>query len=167
MVNLRDDVLGRLLAMGRDLVLGLTERTAHTLLGPRAPQVLALRDLVLWQLQPRRAYTPGESQEEDLELSDTNSDVCRFDHEATEGATKVFAQIEEPVRLSELLGSMEDDGCPPAVQDAVILQVLEGFDPEDEGRTVSFAVSVAEQDALTTARCHGDDLWIEPMEAGA
>ena len=166
-VNLRDDVLGRLLTMGRDQVLGLTERSGHSLLGPCAPQVLALRDLVLWQLQPRRAYSPGESQEEEPQLSDTNSDLCRFDREAMEGAAKVFAQIEEPVRLSELLGSLEDDGCPLAVQDAVVLQVLEGFDPEDEGRTVSFAVAVAEQDAFTTTRCHGDDLWIEPVETGA
>ena len=166
-VHLRDDVLGRLLAMGRDQVLGITERSGHSLLGPCAPQVLALRDLILWQLQPRRAYTPGESREEELQLSDTNSDLCRFDREAMENAAKVFAQIDEPIRLSELLGSLERDGCPPVVQDAVILQVLEGFDPEDEGRAISFTVAEAEQDALTTARCHGDDLWIEPVEAGA
>ena len=165
-VHLRDEVLGRVLGMGRDQVLGLTERSGHSLLGPCAPPVLALHDLILWQLQPRRAYSPGESQEEDLQLSDTNSDLCRFDRETMDGAAKVFDQIEEPVRLSELLGGLEDDGCPPAVQDAVILQALEGFDPEDEGRTVSFAVTVSERDALMTARCRGDNLWIEPVEAG-
>jgi len=26
---------------------------------------------------------------------------------------------------------------------------------------------VSEQDALATARCRGDDLWIEAVEAGA
>jgi hypothetical protein len=164
-VHLRDDVLGRLLAVGRDRAMGLTERCGHSLFGPRAPQVLALRDLVVWQLQPRRVYSPGESQEEELQLNDTDSDRCRFNGEAMEGAAKVFAQIEEPVRLSELLRNLEDDGCPPAVQDAVILQAMEGFDPEDEGKTLSFAVNVAEQGALTTARCQGDDLWIEPVEA--
>ena len=39
-VHLRDDVLGRLLAMGRDQVLGLTERSGHSLLGPCARKCL-------------------------------------------------------------------------------------------------------------------------------
>ena len=46
MVNLRDEVLGRVLAMGRDQVLGLTERSGHSLARPPGPQVLALRDLI-------------------------------------------------------------------------------------------------------------------------
>jgi hypothetical protein len=163
-INLRDDVLGHLLTMGRDRVLTLSERSGHSLLGPRVPQVFALRNLVQWQLQPRRVYSPGESQEEDVQLSDTNADLCRFDQGVLEGTKKVFAQIDEPTLLSELLSRLEGDDCPVAVQDAVILQVLEGFDPEDEGRAVSFAVTVAEQNALTSARYHGDDLWIEPVE---
>jgi tetratricopeptide (TPR) repeat protein len=166
-IHLRDEVLGRLLAAGRDQVVGLTERSVHSLLGPRAPQVLDLHDLVLWQLQPRRAYTPGESWEDGLQLTDTDAEACRFDSDAMDGAAKVFAQIDEPVRLSELLDSLEQDGCPAVVQDAVILQVLEGFDPEDEARSTFFTVARSGQDALTTARCHGDDLWIEPVEAGA
>lgn len=165
-VDLRDDVLGHLLAMGRDLVLTVSERSGHSLLGPHAPQVLVLCDLVQWQLQPRRAYSPGESPEEDLQLSDTNADLYRFDQEVLDGADKVFAQIDERTRLSELLSRLEDDGCPAAVQDAVILQVFEGFDPEDEGKAISFAVTIAKQNALTSASCQGDDLWIDPVETG-
>jgi len=163
-INLRDDVLGRLLRMGCDQVLTLSEHSGHSLLGPCAPQVLALRELVRWQLQPRRPHSQGESPLEEVELSDTNVDRHRFDQEVLQDAEKVFAQLEEPIRLSALLAGLEDEGCPVAVQDAVILEVLESFDPEDEGATDSFNVTVARHNGLATARCHGDDFWIEPVE---
>lgn len=166
-VNLRDDVLGRLLGVGCDQVLTLSERSCHSLVGPCAPQVLSLRDLVCWQLQPRRSYRQGESQMEEVELSDTNVDVHRFDQEILQGASKVFAQIDEPIRLSALLASLDSDGCPAAVQDAVVLGVLENFDPEDDGRMAALNVSVASHHLLETLRCHGDDLWIEPMETNS
>ena len=96
-VHLRDDVLGRLLAMGRDQVLGLTERSGHSLLGPCAPRKCLPSATWSSGSSSRDGPTvPGESQEEELQLSDTNSDLCRFDREAMEGAAKVFAQIEEP-----------------------------------------------------------------------
>jgi hypothetical protein len=163
-INLRDDVLCHLLAMGQAQVLTLSERSGHSLLGPRAPQVLALRELVRWQLQPRRPHCQGESPVEEMELSDRNVDRHRFDQDVLQDAEKVFAQLDEPIRLSALLADLEDEGCPVAVQDAVILEVLESFDPEDEGATDSFNVRVAAHNALATARCHGDDLWIEPVE---
>jgi hypothetical protein len=109
-------------------------------------------------------YTVGESPAEYLELSDTDCDLHRFDQEVLTDAAKVFAILDRPLRLSELLASLEGDGCPVAVQDAVTLEVFENFDPEEETGLLKFHVRVAEAAGLATARCHGDDLWVEPLE---
>lgn len=163
-VNLRDDVLGRLLSLGSDRVLELTESSGHTLLGPDVPSLLALGDLVRWQLQPRRAYTAGQSPVDDLDLNDSDCDRHRFDEDVLATAAKIFAGVNQPVRLSELLATLNDDGCPAAVQDAVTLEVLENFDPVEEAGLSRYQVRIAESAGLATARCHGDDLWIEPAE---
>lgn len=163
-INLRDDVLGQLLLLGSDRVLTLAHDCGHTLLGPAAPALLNLNDLVRWQLQPRRAYSPGESAVEDLELRDTDCDRQRFDQEVLADAAKVFATLDHPLRLSELLASLQADGCPVAMQDAVTLEAFENFDPEEESGLLPFHVRRAEANGLHTVRCHGDDLWIEPLE---
>jgi hypothetical protein len=163
-INLRDDVLGRLLLLGSDRVLAFVEGSGHTLFGPAAPSLLALNELVRWQLQPRRTYTPGEFPVEDPELSETDCDRHRFTQEVLEDAAKVIATLDRPLRLSELLAGLEGDGCPVAVQDAVTLEVFENFDPEDEEGRLPFQFHVAKAQALATAHCYGDDLWVEPLE---
>lgn len=164
-INLRDDVLGPLLLLGCDRVLAYSEDFGHTLIGPVAPRILTLYDTVRWQLQPRRLYTAGESVVEALDLTDTNCDRHRFDDEVLSDAAKVFATVDRPLRLSELLASLQDDGCPVAVQDAVTLEMVDYFDPEDETELLPFHVRVAEAGSLDTLRCFGDDLWIEPLES--
>ena len=73
-VNLRDDVLGQLLLFGREQLLPLCEQIAPQLVGPTAPQLLSLADLLTWQLQPRRAHVSGESA---LDESRPERDRCR------------------------------------------------------------------------------------------
>jgi hypothetical protein len=163
-VNLRDDVLARLLGLGADQLLALGAAGSHTLLGPAAPPVLSLSELVRWQLQPRRAYTPGETTLDELELSDTGCDRQRFDQDVMTDAAKVLAHFDQPMKLSQLLASLEADGCPAAVQDAVTLEVLEYFDPEEEAGSLPFQVRRATGDTFATARCEGTDLWIETAE---
>ena len=103
---------------------------------------------------------------EALDLTDTNCDRHRFDDEALSDAAKVFATIDRPLRLSELLASLQNDGCPVAVQDAVTLEMLDHFDPEEDATELPpFHVRVAEAGSLDTLRCFGDDLWIEPLES--
>lgn len=163
-INLRDDVLGQVLLLGSDRVAALAEGSGHTLLGPKAQPLLTLADLLQWQLQPRRTYTPGETLAEDLELTETDCDRHRFDQDVLSDTAKVFATLDQPLRLSELLASLAGDGCPVAVQDAVTLEVFEGFDPEGEAGLLPFQVRAAEAAGLSTLRCHGDDLWVEPLE---
>ena len=163
-VNLRDDVLGQLLGLRSDQVCALSNEAVHTLLGPRVPAVLSLSDLVRWQLQPKRTVNLGEVPAEETDLVETGCDVHRFDEDVMRDADKVFAELDSRVRLSELLARLNDDGCPVLVQDAVVLQVLDYFDPEDEREAHALQVDLAVTNALATQRCHGDDLWIEPLE---
>lgn len=163
-VNLRDDVLGTLLLQPSQQVLTFAESSGHALLGPSAPQILSLAELVRWQLQPRRPQNLGEVPTEEIDLFDTNADLHRFDEDVLRDAGKVFAELNRPIRLSELLTNLDGDGCPVAVQDAVILEVLDYFDPEDERDAAPFDVQIAAAHGLTHGRCYGDDLWIEPVE---
>jgi hypothetical protein len=163
-IHLRDDVLGQVLLLRSDRVTALAEGSGHTLLGPKAPALLTLANLLQWQLQPRRTYTPGETLTEDLELTETDCDRHRFDQDVLSDAAKVFATLDQPLRLSELLASLDGDGCPVAVQDAVTLEVFDAFDPEEEANLLPFEVRAAETGGLSTVRCYGDDLWVEPVE---
>jgi hypothetical protein len=164
-INLRDDVLGPLLGLRGDHVCALSQGAAHTLLGAQAPTVLSLTDLIRWQLQPRRPFTQGEVPVEETELVETEADLHRFDEEALRDAGKVFAELDCRIQLSALLNRLEDDGCPAVVQDAVVLQVLDYFDPDDEREANILRVDLAVANGLATRRCRGDDLWIEPIES--
>jgi hypothetical protein len=163
-VNLRDEVLSQLLALRGDQVTEFTRSTAHTLLGPRTPEVLSLADLIRWQLQPRRLVNLGDVPTETMELAESNPDLQRFDDDAMRDAGKVFAELDGPIRLSELLSRLDEDGCPVVVQDAVVLHILDYFDPDDERETTVWQVDLAVANGLVAERCHGDDLWIEPVE---
>jgi tetratricopeptide (TPR) repeat protein len=162
-INLRDDVLSFLLGFRSDRVCAYAQETTHTLLGPRVPTVLSLTDLIRWQLQPKRPVNQGEVPAEQVELEETHADLHRFDEDVLRDSGKVFAELEGRIRLSTLIGRLDDDGCPLAVQDAVILQVLDYFDPDDERDVSLLRVDLAVANGLATGRCHGDDLWIEPI----
>lgn len=164
-INLRDDVLGPLLGLRSDQVCAVSHDAAHTLLGAEVPAVLSLTDLIRWQLQPRRPVTQGEVPLEETELVETQADLHRFDEDVVRDSGKVFAELDGRIQLSALLNRLEVDGCPAVVQDAVVLQVLDYFDPDDEREESVLRVDLAVVNGLATGRCHGDDLWIEPIES--
>ena len=145
-------------------MLAITEQSGHTLLGPAAPRVLSLKQLIPWLLQPKRVQVMGEAPMDELELIDTDIDRRHFDDEVLASSYKVLSDIAAPVRLSELLASLQEDGCPELVQDAVVLNVLQSFDPEDEAGAITLNVSIVTEDGLATERCSGDDVLIEPVE---
>jgi hypothetical protein len=120
-----------------------------------------LRELIAWQLQPKRTQTVGEAAVEELEIVDTNVEELRFDDEVLEGCEKVLADLDGVMRLSTLLDLLEADRCPDAIQDAVVLRILDRFDPEDEQSAAPLNIQIAEVDGLRTPRCAGDDLLID------
>lgn len=162
-IDMRDGLLTPLLALPVGRAVELTEGVGHTLAGPMPPRVLTLRDLVEWQLQPKREQTVGEAPIEEMELVETNSEVIRLDGGVLADSEKVFAELEQTVRLSELLKLLGHDGCPAAVQDAVTLQILESFDPEDEEAAAPIGVELVEPAGLNGERCSGDDLLVVPL----
>lgn len=162
-IEMRDALLMPLLALPLASVVELTEGVGHTLVGPRPPRVLTLRELVEWQLHPKREHTIGEIPFEEMELVETNAEVMRLDDCVMVDSEKVFIELDKTVRLSKLLNQLESDGCPWAVQDAVTLQVLERFDPEDEDAAAPISVELAETAGLNGERCSGDDLLVIPL----
>ncbi len=71
-INLRDEVLAPLLSAAGCRVSDLTNGVAHAFIGPVTPGMLSLRDLVVWQLQPKRVQTSGESPLEEVDAVETN-----------------------------------------------------------------------------------------------
>jgi hypothetical protein len=160
-INLRDEVLAPLLSVAGSQASELVNGVAHAFIGPMMPRLLTLRDLVAWQLQPKRILTPGEAPLEEVEAVETNVEAQRFDDEVWDGCDKVIADLAGLTKLSTILDQLELEGCPAAVQDAVTLRLLENFDHEDELGGAPLSIEVAEVDGLRTARCAGDDLLIE------
>ncbi|MGD9853626.1 MAG: hypothetical protein AB7U20_01620 [Planctomycetaceae bacterium] len=160
-VNLRDDVLGTLLELPTRVAVQFLSDTGHALVGPTAPGILNLCELVHWQLQPKREAAIGETDLEDVDLVEASVELSRFDDETFLQCEKVIQELSMPVRLSELLNHLAEDGCPESVQDAVTLQILERFDPDDDGLLLDVQVNLAERASLNCARCCGDDLQIE------
>lgn len=163
-VNLRDDVLGALLSLSTRVAVQFADDSVHTLVGPTAPGLLNLSQLVHWQLQPKREAVIGETDLEDVDLVDAGVELSRFDDETFLQCEKVFEELSLPARLSAVLKQLAEDGCPEAVQDAVTLQILERFDPDDEGFVNQIRVDLVERSGLSSARCFGDDLQIELAE---
>jgi hypothetical protein len=160
-VNLRDDVLAALLEMPTKLAAQFVADTGHALVGPSAPGMLNLCELVHWQLQPKREAVIGETDFEEMDLVDASVESSRFDDETFLQCEKVFQELSIPVRLSAVLKQLAEDGCPESVQDAVTLQILERFDPDDEGLLDHVRVDLSERSGLSCGRCWGDDLQIE------
>lgn len=163
-IELRDEVLRPLLNLPTSDVISLCDRVGHSLLAVRAPNLLSLRELVTWQLQPKRETSTGETPIEELELVETDAELTRFSDDVLADCQKVFSELDRSTRLSVLLSRLEADGCPTPVQDAVTLQVLERFDTEDEDRGPSLGVELTGEGELDMPRCAGDELFIVPLE---
>ena len=143
-------------------VVALGERATPLMAGPRAPKIVSLHSLVAWQLQPLRIRSEGEVEVAELDLVDSGAEVKRFDDQVLHDSDKVFVELDRPTLLSDLVRRLEADGCPDDVQDAVVLRILEQFDPEDGPG--DFEVSMYEQDGLAHYRMFGDDLLICPKQ---
>ncbi len=163
-VNMRDDLLDVVLAMSVADSTEVMEQSGHALLGAVPPEVFNLRQLVAWQLQPRREQSAGSSQWGEVDLIEMDEEPSPFDEDVMADCEKVFHSIDHARRLSDLLSELEDDGVPLAVQDVVTLRALEQFGP-DEDDDVSVGVELAETGGLRTPRCSGDDMWLEPSLA--
>lgn len=159
-INFRDDILQPLLGMPQMNVIALGERATPLMAGPRVPKVVSLHNLVAWQLQPLRVRSEGEVEMAEFDLVESGIEVRRFDDQVLRDSDKVFVELDQPTLLSDLLRFLENDGCPDEVQDAVVLRILEQFDPEDE--LENFEVSMYEKDGLAHYRMFGDDLLICP-----
>ena len=84
-IDLRDNVLRDALALKRDAATSAMEVSVHSLLGPKPPQVISIKNLVLWQMMPKRQMGDGLSPVDRVE----------FDHSATDSEHRYPLQAVE------------------------------------------------------------------------
>jgi hypothetical protein len=158
--DLGGDVLAPLLALGKDAALGVVEESFPALLGGQAPGELSLRDLVLWQLRPRRAEGPTDILVEPADLSAWEDELRRFPPEVRADAEARLGALPGPTTLSQVLESSRLDGATLPVREAMALLALRHFAPE--GRA-PLAIAPRAGRALRAIGFFGDELELAPL----
>ncbi len=159
-VDLRDSVLRDLLQQPAGLAAELLERHGGVFAGPQAPALLNLRELVHWQLMPKRQMGGGLAPVEELVLAQGGYREDRFPDAAVEEAGRALGALEARARLSELIGEWKGRVRPLDVVDALVMQVMRTFG--DEAENAGYRVELAERSGLRCRRHFGDDLWVTP-----
>lgn len=157
--DLRDSVLRDVLAQPVD-VASEALSAAGVFMGPQAPSLLNLRELVHWQLQPKRQTGRGLDPVEEIELDHDEGDERRYDDGMIAEAADVLASLRDRTRLSKLIGDGEARAREEETLDALVLQVVRAFG--DEANSMSYQVELAERSGLNGRRHQGDDLWVIP-----
>ena len=159
-IDLRDSVLRDLLRHPRSVATDLLDASAGSFCGPLPPTLLNMRELIYWQLMPKRQSGKGLVPVDDVELNQPDGSERRFSDGAVQAAGEALANLQEETLLSTLIGTREAAGCADDSIDAMVLQVIRAFGDENGG--LGCRVDVAEMSGLRQARHHGDDLWLIP-----
>jgi hypothetical protein len=164
-IDLRDAVLRDVLQMPCNIASNILADSADALSGPRAPTLLNLRELIYWQLQPKRHSGKGLAPIEELDLGDADASERRFAEEHTKEADKMLSGLREKTRLSSLIQEFESRESDDDVVDSLVLQIVRVFG--DEHDELSYQVAVADRYGLVERRHRGDDLWVIPINGEA
>lgn len=159
-IDLRDSVLRDLLQQPRDIAADVLAECAGTFFGPQAPTLLSLRELVHWQLLPKRQSGKGLAPVEDLDLDQVDISERRFADELIEEGAQALAALAAKTRLSSLITDFEARGRDEGALDSLVLQIVRAFGEESDG--ASYQVELADRGGLRGRRHQGDDLWVIP-----
>lgn len=160
-IDLRDGVLRDALSLRSASAADALSRSAHTLVGPQTPALLSLKDLVLWQMMPKRAVGAGLMPLDSPELgSSSDQPENRYPPGAPERAGQLLRSLLVPTRLSSLIAEREGTSADGLELDAIVLRTLSEFGGEPDHLGVT--IEPAERDALNHERHSGDDLWVLP-----
>lgn len=133
------------------------------LVGPRAPILPSLPELVLWMLQPRRPAPRQDVPVDPIDPTDLETELRRFPAEVRQAAAEVLAEAYDGVRLSELLAKARRAGHADAVLEALALVALQGFATEDRDN-LSIASERLGGGRLEDPYLYGDDLVLARTE---
>lgn len=158
--DLGGDVLAPFLGLGRDAALGVVQEGFPALFGAHARGELSLRDLVLWQLRPRRAEGPTDIVVEPADLSSWEDELRRFPPEVRAEAEARLGALAGPTLLSDTLETARREGAPLAVREAIALLSLRHFAPE--GRP-ALAIEPRTGRVLRAVGFFGDELELQPL----
>jgi hypothetical protein len=158
--DLGGDVLAPLLDLGRDMAMDVVEESFPSLFGAQARGELSLKDLVLWQLRPRRAEAATDIVVEPVDLSSWEDELRRFPPEVRAEAEARLAAMASPTLLSNALEGARRDGAALPVREAMVLLALRHFAPE--GRA-AFAIEPCTGRALRAVGFFGDELELQPV----
>ncbi len=157
--ELASEVLEPLLAADSRAAHAALAVSVPMFLGPRPASVLALRDLVLWQLRPRREPSPDHAAIETIEAEASVAERPRFDPADRERSQALLDDLDAPVALSDLLDRLAASGEALSVQELVALQTLGLFaaeQPKAPVRVESLGTT------LLARGFYGDDLALVP-----
>lgn len=161
--SLHDDVLAPLLRASVTQARSVLTRSLSALGGAQPPKLLALNDLVRWQLHPRRRVGAGEVEVVEADLTDYSHELLRFSDEVRSAARWILDGIQGPTKLSFLLDEKSGDATPVQVQECVALSVLKCYAPEEDGRG-GMRVTKIPGEEFRTAGFRGDELELAPSQ---
>ena len=164
-IDLRDSVLRDVLRLPQSVATEVLDDSAGAFLGPLRPTLLSMRELVHWQLMPKRQSSRGLIPVDEVELNQADANEARFSDDAVKTAADALTNLQEQVLLSELIGAREAAGYTDESIDAMVLQVVRTFG--DENDSLGCRVDIAETGGLRQARHYGDDLWLIPEKREA
>lgn len=159
--DLMQQVLEPLLAWPAAEVLPIVEAGLPLLCGARPPLLLSLRELLAWQLQPKREVVRGEVPTLEIDPTIYGSEVTRFPEVLREALERRLLAADNSKTLSELLAAAQSAGAPIAHQQLLAMLVLQRFAPDD---TEPETLRVERQPGvpLQAMSFYGDELFIHP-----
>ncbi|MDD5708765.1 MAG: hypothetical protein PHR35_22855, partial [Kiritimatiellae bacterium] len=162
------DLLSRVL----EPLLGMPERDVQevllgsfpTFIGAQAPPVFSLRNLVSWQLRPKRAEVVGDAPLVEQDLTDYGQDPLRFPLEIQHRVLAFLAGLSGDMTLSTILDSARASGFDQTLQELLVLKVLQYYAAED-GEAKDLRVDRIDHVALSTCGFFGNELKVSTRAA--
>jgi len=161
--DLEEQVLLPLLRMEYGAAADLLETGAAPFIGPVAPAVLNLAEMITWQLRPRREPTMPGSEVEEREIVEIGRDLARYPEEVRAAAGRYLDAVAAPTPLSEVIARADAASEEAGVIECVALLAFRLFGPDNETAVGLRAVRSGRQ--LGIRGLSGDDLTLTPKEA--
>ncbi len=141
----------------------LLDRGFPVLVGPRAPILPSLPELVSWMLQPRRPTPRQDVPVDPIDATDLEAELRRFPAEVREAAANLLWESGDGERLSDILARARAAGHSDAVLEALALLALQGFATEDR-ESIAIAAERVVGARLEDPHLYGDDMLITRTE---
>jgi len=157
--ELVEGVLEPALGLDRRLAAAALERAYPHFLGARARGLFSLRELVLWQLRPRREVAPSETDLVEILPEEATFDKLVFDGDVREAALDwLEREVDGETSLGQMLADARGAGLSEASLELLVLHALHDFAPDEEAQPIFSADLLGRP--LRAEGFYGDDLLL-------